>query len=68
MAKTSHQKEKELLVLISNAKKKLKTLQNKKRLELGELACKYGFDQLELSIVEKHFKSISEKINQEKTA
>jgi hypothetical protein len=64
MAKTTNQKEKELIALISNAKKKLKKIQDKKCLELGELACKYGFDQLELSVVEKHFKAISEKINQ----
>lgn len=66
MAKTTHQKEKELLALISNAKKKLKKIQDKKCIELGELACKYGFDQLDLSVVEKHFKSIFEKTSQEK--
>jgi len=52
------------LKLLENIKKtqeKLKKLRQKRKLEIGELAIKYGLDDLTNEQLENHFKAISKK-------
>ena len=63
-SKTTAQKEKELLQTIADAKKKLHKIQQIQRLELGEIACKHGLHNFELSILDKEFKELALKLNQ----
>ena len=51
-------KEQELKMIISDAKKKLSRLQDKQKVELGELACKHGLNEFDLSVLEKAFKQL----------
>lgn len=60
--KTMSQKEDDLQKIIDDAKKKLDALKNKKRINLGDLACKHGLDNFELEIIEKAFKEIAQKL------
>ncbi len=60
--KTISQKEKELIDLIKESKEKLHKLQNKQRIELGELACKYGLHEFDSSVIEESFKNLSIKL------
>lgn len=64
--KTMSQQEEDLQKIIDDAKKKLDALKNKKRIELGSLACKYGLNNFELDVIEKTFKELSLKLNNEK--
>ncbi len=64
--KSVSQKEQDLIDIIESTKKKLQKLQNKQRVELGELACKHGLNEFELSIVDKAFKELSLALNSEK--
>ncbi len=61
--KSVSQKEQGLIDIIESAKKKLQKLQNKQRVELGELACKHGLNEFELSIIDEAFKELSLKLN-----
>ena len=65
MAKTKKsvsQKEQGLIDIIENTKKKLHKLQNKQRIELGDLACKHGLNEFELSTIDAAFKELSMKL------
>ena len=64
--KSVSQKEQELLHIIKDAKDKLHKLQNKQRLELGELACKYKLNEFDLSIIEDAFKELATKLSKGK--
>jgi hypothetical protein len=58
MAKTKKSvsdKEKEYLKIIDDTKRKLKNLQNKKKIELGELAHKCGLGDFDLKELKVHF-------------
>lgn len=57
--KTISEKEKELQQIISDAKNKLSKLQNKQKMELGELACKHGLNEFDLHVLDNHFKKLS---------
>jgi hypothetical protein len=62
--KTISQKEKELKEIIADAKNKLANLQNKQKADIGELACKHGLHNFELSILNNEFKELALKLNQ----
>ena len=64
--KSASQKEQELIAIIESTKKKLHNLQNKQRLVLGELACKYKLNEFDLSVVEESFKELSLKLSHQK--
>ena len=59
MKKTLSEKEQELVSIISETKKKLAKLQDKQKIELGELACKHGLNQFDLAILDDAFKKLS---------
>lgn len=52
-------KEKKLLEIISDAKSKLAALQEKQKLDLGELACKNGLNEFDLNVLDEEFKKLS---------
>lgn len=56
--KSLSDKEKDLMNIISDAKKKLAKLQNKQKIELGELACKCGLNEFDLKSLEEEFKKL----------
>ena len=56
--KSTSDKELDLLKIISDAKKKLSKLQNKQKIELGELACKCGLNDIDLKTLEEEFKKL----------
>lgn len=56
--KSLSDKEKELLGIISDAKKKLAKLQEKQKSEIGEIACKCGLNEFDLPILENAFKKL----------
>lgn len=60
--KTTAEREQELLNTIALAKKKLEQLQQKQKIEIGELACKYGLNQFNPAILSKVFKEVAEKL------
>ena len=62
--KSMSQKEQELKDIISDAKKKLSALQNKQKMDLGELACKHGLNEFELSVLDNHFLKLSTQLKQ----
>ena len=62
--KSISQKEKELKEIIADAKNKLTNLQNKQKTDIGELACKHGLHNVDLSILNKEFKELALKLNQ----
>jgi len=69
MAKTKKsvsQKEQTLIDIIENTKKKLHKLQNKQRIELGDLACKHGLNEFELSTIDAAFKELAMKLKSAK--
>lgn len=57
--KSSLEKEKGLLQVISDAKKKLSKLQEKQKNDIGELACKDGLHSFELPILDEAFKNLA---------
>ena len=57
--KSLSDKEKDLMNIISDAKKKLSKLQNKQRMEIGDLACKCGLSEVDLKTLEEEFKNLS---------
>ena len=56
--KTLSEKEKELLEIIADAKKKLAKLQDKQKIEIGELACKNGLNEFDLNVLDQAFKKL----------
>lgn len=61
--KTISEKEKSLLEVIEKAKKDLARLQEKQKIEIGNLAYKFKLNELDTSILEKEFKEIAVKHN-----
>lgn len=53
--KSASDKEKEYLKIIDDTKRKLKNLQNKKKIGLGELAHKCGLGDFDLKELKVHF-------------
>ena len=64
--KSVSQKEQDLIDIIEHTKKKLHKLQNKQRIELGELACKHGLHEFDLSMVGSAFKELALKLKSDK--
>lgn len=60
--KTLSDKEQDLKNIIAEAKKKLETLQNKQRIEMGELACKYGLHEFSLDRLDAEFKNLADRL------
>ena len=60
--KTLSEKEKELKQIISDAKNKLEKLQNKQKIEMGELACKHGLNEFRLDMLDTEFKKLYESL------
>lgn len=58
--KTLSEKEKELHQIISDAKRKLYQLQNKQKIEIGELACNNGLHEFSLDVLNAEFKTLYE--------
>ena len=61
--KTTLDKENELLEVISDAKKKLAKLQEKQRMQIGDLACKNGLNKFELDVLDDAFKKLSAQLS-----
>ena len=57
--RTISDKEKKLLEIISDAKNKLAALQEKQKIELGELAYKHGLNEFDLTVLDEEFKKLS---------
>jgi len=57
--KTVSDKEKEYLKIISDTKKKLKKLQDKKKIELGELAYKCGLGEFDSKALKSKFEKLT---------
>lgn len=60
--KSTAEREQELLNTIADAKNKLEKLQQKQKIEIGELACKHGLNQFKTAVLDKAFKEIAEKL------
>lgn len=56
--RTISDKEKKLLEIISDAKNKLAALQEKQKIELGELAYKNGLNEFDLTVLDEEFKKL----------
>ncbi|MEI6094945.1 MAG: hypothetical protein WCR08_05700 [Gammaproteobacteria bacterium] len=61
--KTTSDKEQEYLKLIEDTKNKLKKLQSKKKIELGELAHKCGLGDFDLKELKFHFQKIAKELS-----
>ena len=61
--KTTSDKEQEYLKLIEDTKNKLKKLQSKKKIELGELAHKCGLGDFDLKELKTHFQKIAKELS-----
>lgn len=57
--KTASEKERELLDIISDAKKKLNKIQEKQKSDIGDLAYRHGLNKFDLSVLDNAFKKIS---------
>ncbi len=57
------EKEQKLIEKIEQAKKDLARLQDKRRIELGKLACKHGLDAYEDSALDKAFAKLSKELS-----
>ena len=64
--KTNIEKLKELNEIIADAKIKLKKIQAKWKLDVGELACKNKLDEFDLADLDLGFKNLYEKLSAEK--
>lgn len=60
--KSLSDKEQDLKNIISEAKKKLEKLQSKQRMEIGDLACKYGLNEFDLNTLEMEFKKLADSL------
>lgn len=61
--KTSSVKEQEYLKIIEDTKNKLKKLQNKKKIELGELAHKCGLGDFDLKELKAQFLKLAKELS-----
>ncbi len=64
MVKKSHSdKEKELLEKIEKAKNDLLKLQEKQKIKIGNIACKFNLQELDKKTLENEFRDIAKKHN-----
>lgn len=61
--KTASVKEQEYLKIIEETKNKLKKLQNKKKIELGELAHKCGLSDFDLKELKTQFLKLAKELS-----
>ena len=61
--KTLSAKEMELQQIIIDTKTKLKKLQAKQKIEIGELACNHGLHAFDLSVLDDAFKKLADELN-----
>ncbi|MCR9192604.1 MAG: hypothetical protein NXI01_08090 [Gammaproteobacteria bacterium] len=61
--KSTSDKEQLYLKIIEDAKKKLKKLQNKKKIELGELAHKCGLGDFDTKTLKSHFQKLAKELS-----
>ena len=64
--KSLSDKEKELMEVISDAKKKLAKLQDKQKNEMGDLVFKHGLNEFPLTTLDDEFKKLSVTLSQRK--
>jgi hypothetical protein len=64
--KTVLQQEQELKDIISDAKKKLSNLQNKQKIDIGEIACKHGLHEFDLKVLDDAFKKLHSQLSHTK--
>lgn len=57
--RTVSDKEKKLLEIISDAQSKLAALQEKQKMDLGELAYKNGLNEFDLNVLDEEFKKLA---------
>lgn len=57
--RTVSDKEKKLLDIIADAQSKLAALQEKQKMDLGELAYKNGLNEFDLNVMDEEFKKLS---------
>lgn len=57
--RTVTDKEKKLLEIIADAQGKLAALQEKQKMDLGELAYKNGLNEFDLNLIDEEFKKLS---------
>lgn len=61
--KTLSQKEDELKKILAETKKKLANLQNKQKMDIGELACKHGLQAFNLEILDAAFEKLHSQLS-----
>ncbi len=54
------EKENKLIEKIEKAKKELSRLQDKRRVEIGKLACKHGLHGYDDALLDKHFANLAD--------
>lgn len=59
------EKERKLIEKIEQAKQELSRLQDKRKIEIGKLACKHGLDAFENSFLDKAFATLSKELANE---
>lgn len=57
------EKENRLIEKIEKAKKDLQKLQEKRRIEIGRLACKYGLDGYENKLLGERFSDLAKELS-----
>jgi len=57
--RTVSDKEKKLLKIIADAQSKLEELQEKQKIDLGELAYKNGLNEFDLNLLDSEFKKLA---------
>ena len=60
--KSLKEKENKLLEKIEKAKNELSRLQEKKRTDIGKLACKHGLDAFDDAVLDKHFSNLAKEL------
>ena len=64
--KSMSEKEKELKDIITDAKQKLKKMQEKQKTDIGELACSHGLNEFDLEVLDGAFKKIYTELSHKK--
>ena len=64
--KSVSKKEQELKDIISDTKKKLANLQNKQKMDIGELACDHGLNKFDLKVLDEAFKKLHAQLSHAK--
>lgn len=64
LKKSTSDKEKELINIISDARKKLNDLQEKQKADIGKLAYKHGLNKFDLSVLDNAFSKIATELTE----